>query len=157
MSYIGFKQKSWENCSTAALILAWLILLYLCVPRDLVLDHPRLPLVFLSCYFPVWQDSFQRTTWFISLFLTLILPSNTFLFSTFVIPLICSSLLLPFLLYCESWLVCGSQLLAVVLHNWPCVCEICLWSTAAPSLWAVLYMYTSKMCGAADFNLFSAL
>lgn len=72
----------------------------------------------------------------------IISPSScTFLLSTFVFPLICSSLSVLFHLYCESWSVCSSQLLAVVLHNWPCVWDLCLIHSSSFAVGCTVHAY----------------
>lgn len=130
------KWKSWElfNCSFDIgminnLVLSWCSSWPCVGPPQFASGFPFM-LFFLF-------DRIQKTTCFI-----LLSPPHLVHFSSrLVFPLICSSLSVLFLLYCESWSVCGSQLLAVVLHNWPCVWDLSVIHSSSFAVGCTVHAY----------------
>ncbi len=133
---MSLKWKSWElfNCSFDIGLINNLVLSW-CSSWPCV-GPPQFASGFRFVVFSVWQDSKDDMVYFITS------PSScTFLFSTFIFPLICSSLSVLFLLYCESWSVCSSQLLAVVLHNWPCVWDLSVIHSSSFAVGCTVHTY----------------
>ncbi len=133
------KWKSWElfNCSFDIglinnLVLSWCSS-WPCVGPPQFASGFRFMLFFLF-------DRIQKTTWFI-----LLSPPHLVHFSSQLLSspssVLLSLLFSSFTVRADQYAVCSSQLLAVVLHNWPCVWDLSVIHSSSFAVGCTVHTY----------------